>query len=211
MKVFIFGATGMVGQALVQEALQRGHQVTAAARDIAKAALPAGVTVVQADAASESEVRAAVAGHDAVIAAISGRRTGHDTVPAIARNLLAALPLAGVPRLLWVGGAGSLEVAPGVQLVTTPDFPVAIKDEALGQGRALDVFRASTSPLNWTFFSPAALMKPGERTGRYRVGGDALLVDASGNSRISVADFAVAMLDELERHAHPRTRISFAY
>ncbi len=211
MKVFIFGATGMVGQALVQEALQRGHQVTAAARDIAKAALPAGVTVVQADAASESEVRAAVAGHDAVIAAISGRRTGHDTVPAIARNLLAALPLAGVPRLLWVGGAGSLEVAPGVQLVTTPDFPAAIKDEALGQGRALDVFRASTSPLNWTFFSPAALMKPGERTGRYRVGGDALLVDASGNSRISVADFAVAMLDELERHAHPRTRISFAY
>ncbi|TAM36758.1 MAG: NAD(P)-dependent oxidoreductase [Burkholderiaceae bacterium] len=211
MKLFIFGATGMVGQALVQEALGRGHQVTAAARDTSKAVLPAGVNVVQADAGSESEVRAAVAGHDAVLAAISGRKSGHDTVPAIARNLLATLPLAGVPRLLWVGGAGSLEVAPGVQLVTTPNFPAAIKDEALGQGRALDAFRASASHLDWTFFSPAALMQPGERTGHYRVGGDQLLADASGNSRISVADFAVAMLDELERHAHPRTRISVAY
>ena len=211
MKLFIFGATGMVGRALVQEALQRAHQVTAAARDTSKAALPAGVKVVQADASSESEVREAVAGSDAVIAAISGRKSGHDTVPAIARNLLSTLPLAGVPRLLWVGGAGSLEVAPGVQLVATPNFPAAIKDEALGQGRALDVFRASASPLDWTFFSPAALMQPGERTGHYRVGGDQLLADASGNSRISVADFAVAMLDELEHHAHPRTRISFAY
>ncbi|MEO6973083.1 MAG: NAD(P)H-binding protein, partial [Rhodoferax sp.] len=121
------------------------------------------------------------------------------------------LPLAGVPRLLWVGGAGSLEVAPGVQLVNTPNFPAAYKDEALGQGRALEVFRATTSPLNWTFFSPAALLQPGERTGQYRLGGDQLLADASGNSRISVADFAVAMLDELERNAYPRQRITAAY
>ena len=211
MKVFIFGATGMVGQALVQEALGRGHQVTAAAREISKAALPAGVKVVQADASSESEVRAAVTGHEAVIAAISGRKSGHDTVAVIARNLLSALPLAGVPRLLWVGGAGSLEVAPGVQLVATPNFPAAIKDEALGQGRALEVFRASASALNWTFFSPAALMQPGERTGHFRYGGDQLLVDASGDSRISVADFAVAMLDELERNEHPKARVSVAY
>ncbi|MGH8821977.1 MAG: NAD(P)-dependent oxidoreductase [Rhodoferax sp.] len=211
MKVFIVGASGMVGQALVKEALQRGHQVTAAAREISKAALPAGVKMVQADASSESEVRTAVAGHDAVIAAISGRKSGHDTVAAIARNLLSTLPLAGVPRLLWVGGAGSLEVAPGVQLVNTPNFPAAYKDEALGQGRALEVFRASTSQLNWTFVSPAALLQPGERTGRYRTGGDQLLKDAAGNSQISVADFALAMLDELERSAHPRQRITVAY
>ncbi len=211
MKVFIFGASGMVGQALVKEALQRGHQVTAAARAISKAALPAGVKVVPADAASESEVREAVAGNDAVIAAISGRKSGHDTVAAIARNLLSVLPLAGVSRLLWVGGAGSLEVAPGLQLVNTPNFPAAYKDEALGQGRALEVFRASTLPLNWTFVSPAALLQPGERTGHYRTGGDQLLKDAAGNSQISVADFAVAMLDELERNAHPRQRMTAAY
>lgn len=211
MKVFIFGASGMVGQALVQEALQRGHQVAAAARDISKAAAAPGVTLRQVDAGNENAVREAVGGSDAVIAAVSGRKSGHDTVAAIARNLLSTLPLAGVPRLLWVGGAGSLEVAPGVQLVNTPNFPAAYKDEALGQGRALEVFRATTSPLNWTFFSPAALLQPGERTGQYRLGGDQLLADASGNSRISVADFAVAMLDELERNAYPRQRITAAY
>lgn len=211
MKLFIFGATGMVGQALVQEALQRGHQITAAARDTSRAALSAAVNVVQADASSEREVRAVVAGHDAVLAAISGRKSGHDTVSAIARNLLVALPGAGVQRLLWVGGAGSLEVAPGVQLVNTPNFPAAYKDEALGQGRALEVFRASTSSLNWTFVSPAALLQPGQRTGHYRIGGDQLLHDAAGNSQISVADFAVAMIDELERNAHPRQRITAAY
>lgn len=211
MKVFIFGASGMVGQALVQEALRRGHQVTAAARDVSKAVATPGVTLKQVDAGDESAVREAVAGSDAVIAAVSGRKSGHDTIPAIARNLLAALPAAGVQRLLWVGGAGSLEVAPGVLLVDTPQFPQAIKPEALGQGRALDVFRASASPLNWTFVSPAALMQPGERTGQYRVGGDRLLLDAAGNSHISVPDFAVALLDELERNTHSRQRMSVAY
>ena len=211
MKVFVFGASGMVGQALVQEALRRGHQVTAAARDVSRAAASPGVTLKQVDAGNESAVREAVAGSDAVIAAVSGRKSGHDTIPAIARNLLAALPAAGVQRLLWVGGAGSLEVAPGVRLVDAPDFPAAYKDEALGQGRALDVFRASTSPLNWTFVSPAALLQPGERTGRYRVGSDQLLKDAAGNSQISVADFALAMIDELERNAHPRQRMTVAY
>ena len=211
MKVFVFGASGMVGQALVQEALRRGHQVTAAARDVSRAAASPGVTLKQVDAGNESAVREAVAGSDAVIAAVSGRKSGHDTIPAIARNLLAALPAAGVQRLLWVGGAGSLEVAPSVRLVDAPDFPAAYKDEALGQGRALDVFRASTSPLNWTFISPAALMQPGERTGQYRIGGDQLLLDAAGNSRISVPDFAVALLDELERNAHGRQRMIVAY
>lgn len=211
MKVFIFGASGMVGQALVREAVQRGHQVTAAARDLSKATAAAGVTLKQADAVDEAAVREAVAGSDAVIAAVSGRKSGHDTVPAIARNLLAALPAAGVGRLLWVGGAGSLEVAPGKRLVDTPDFPAAWKDEALGQARALDVFRASASTVNWTYFSPAALLQPGERTGQYRIGGDRLLQDAGGNSRISVADFALAMIDELERNAHPRQRMSVAY
>ena len=169
------------------------------------------MTLKQVDAGNESAVREAVAGSDAVIAAVSGRKSGHDTIPAIARNLLAALPAAGVQRLLWVGGASSLEVAPGVRLVDAPDFPAAYKDEALGQGRALDVFRASTSPLNWTFVSPAALLQPGERTGRYRVGSDQLLKDAAGNSQISMADFALAMIDELERNAHPRQRITAAY
>ena len=211
MKVFVFGASGMVGQALVQEAVRRGHQVTAAARDVSKADAAPGVTLKQVDAGDERAVRDAVTGSDAVIAAVSGRKSGHDTVPAMARNLLAALPLAGVQRLLWVGGAGSLEVAPGVPLMSTPNFPAAYKDEAQGQGQALEVFRASASTLNWTYFSPAALLQPGERTGRYRLGGDQLLQDAAGNSQISVADFALAMIDELERNAHPRQRITAAY
>ncbi|EJN6830092.1 NAD(P)H-binding protein, partial [Vibrio cidicii] len=121
------------------------------------------------------------------------------------------LPNAGVKRLLWVGGAGSLEVAPGVQLVTVPDFPAEYKDEALAQSQALQVFRNSDSPLNWTFVSPAAEIFPGEKVGQFRVGGDQLLTDTQGHSKISVADFASAMLDELETAKHAKQRISVAY
>jgi putative NADH-flavin reductase len=126
-----------------------------------------------------------------------------------ARALCDALPRAGVRRLIVIGGAGSLEVAPGTQLVDTPEFPAGWKAVALAHRDALAIYRGSD--LDWTYVSPAALIQPGARLGRYRTGGDQLLVDPQGVSAISIPDFALAVADELERHAHPRRRVTFAY
>jgi hypothetical protein len=115
-----------------------------------------------------------------------------------------------VKRLLVVGGAGSLEIAPGLQVVDTPDFPPQWKESALGARDALELLKAEQG-LDWTMLSPAALIEPGERTGRFRLGGDQLLVDGEGASRISLQDYAVAMIDELERPAHIGRRFTVAY
>lgn len=213
MKLAIIGATGWIGSTLVAEAQSRGHDVIAIARDSDKIAASAvekrSLDLTAGDSAS---IAAAVAGADLVIASIGGRAAGnHEIVAASAQRLLSELPAAGVNRLLWVGGAGSLEVAPGVTLLSLPEFPQAYKDEATAQGEALAVFRNSHSAVNWTFISPAAEMFPGERSGNYRTGGDSLVSDAEGNSRISVQDYAVAMIDEAENNAHPKQRIGVAY
>jgi uncharacterized protein len=211
MKLFLLGVTGNAGQAILQEALSRGHTVTAAARQTGHFQPVGKATIVTADALDTQTLTVAIKGHDAVIAAISGRKSGHNTVAAAASNLLAAMPLAGVSRLLWVGGAGSLEVAPGVRLVDAPQFPAAYKDEALGQIAALQALRDSDTTVNWTYVSPPALIGVGGRTGTYRIGGDQLLSDAQGRSTITWIDYAVAMLDELEKNAHPKARITVAY
>ncbi|MGO2320117.1 MAG: NAD(P)-dependent oxidoreductase, partial [Vibrio toranzoniae] len=154
----------------------------------------------------------ALAGVDAVITSIGGRALGnHDIVKNTATKLLATLPSIGIERLLWVGGAGSLEVAPNVPLVTVPDFPADYKNEALAQGEALEVFKQSDSEVNWTFVSPAAEIFPGEKLSTYRTGGNQLLTDEDGNSKISVSDYAIAMIDELEAGKFPRQRIGVAY
>ncbi|EGR2239678.1 NAD(P)-dependent oxidoreductase [Vibrio cholerae] len=212
MKVAILGASGWIGSHLAAEAKMRGHEVVAVVRDPAKVTLK-GVAVEQLDILnSESSLKSVLEGVDAVIASIGGRAAGnHEMVAKTAQRLLNELPQAGVARLLWVGGAGSLEVAPGVKLVTVPGFPEEYKGEALAQGEALEVFRASNSDVNWTFVSPAAEIFPGDKQGQYRVGGDQLLTDSEGNSRISVADYAVALIDELEYAEHPRQRIGVAY
>ncbi|ENM3753270.1 NAD(P)-dependent oxidoreductase [Vibrio cholerae] len=212
MKVAILGASGWIGSQLVAEAKMRGHEVVAVVRDPAKVTMQ-GVTVHQWDSLNpKSDLNRAVHGVDAVIASVGGRAVGnHDMVAKTAQRLLAELPEAGVNRLLWVGGAGSLEVAPGVKLVTVPGFPEEYKGEALAQGEALEVFRVSNSDVNWTFVSPAAEIFPGDKQGQYRVGGDQLLTDSEGNSRISVADYAAALIDELEYAEHPRQRIGVAY
>jgi uncharacterized protein len=116
-----------------------------------------------------------------------------------------------VKRLVWVGGGGSLLVAPGVRVIDTPEFPAEWKAEASAQVQALELFRASTSDVEWSFLSPPAVIEPGQRTGRYRTGGDLLVTDEKGVSRISVEDYAVAFLDELERPAHIRQRFTIAY
>jgi putative NADH-flavin reductase len=127
-----------------------------------------------------------------------------------ADRLLSALKKAGVNRLLVTGGAASLEVGPGKRLYDTPDFPAAWKEIA-GAGIAfLDALRGEAE-IDWTFFSPAALIFEGPRTGQFRIGGDRLIVDQAGESRISFADYAIAMVDELEQHKNSRRRFTAAY
>ncbi len=183
MKVAILGASGWIGSHLAAEAKMRGHEVVAVVRDPAKVTLK-GVAVQQLDILNpESSLKSVLEGVDAVIASIGGRAAGnHEMVAKTAQRLLNELPQAGVARLLWVGGAGSLEVAPGVKLVTVPGFPEEYKGEALAQGEALEVFRASNSDVNWTFVSPAAEIFPGDKQGQYRVGGDQLLTTAKATA-----------------------------
>lgn len=210
MKIAVLGASGWIGGTILNEALSRGHSTVALVRDPAK--VGAAVTEVRSVDLTQPLNAETFAGVDLVIAAVGGRaEQNHSLVAKTVHNLLAVLPQAKVPRLLWVGGAGSLEVAPGVTLVSSPDFPAAYKDEALAQGEALKAFRTAQTAINWTFVSPAAEIYPGESEGPYRLGGDSFFTDANGQSRISVTDYAKAMLDEAEKAAHPNQRISVAY
>ena len=213
MKIAIFGASGWIGGTVAREALDRGHIVTAIVRDPARLQLRhERLTTMIGDVTDPTRVAAVVTGHDAVAAAIGGRREGHhEVVPAAVRSLLVGLPRAGVKRLVWVGGGGSLLVAPGVRLIDTPQFPAEWKAEASAQVQALELFRASTGGVEWSYLSPPAVIEPGQRTGRYRTGLDQLVTDEKGVSRISVEDYAVALLDELERPAHIRQRFTVAY
>ncbi len=214
MKVVVFGASGAIGRAITAELLARGHTVTAATRSGGPVE---GLVVrnVTGDASSPASVARLAAGQDAVAAA-TGPRRGDDEDPedsliSAARGLAEGLRRAGVRRLVVVGGAGSLEIAPGQRLVDTPDFPPAWKPTALAHARVLDEVYREIGDLDWTYVSPAGLIGPGERTGEFRVGGDQLLTDESGESRISIPDFAIAFADELEHPEALRRRITIAY
>ena len=212
MKIALIGASGFIGSGLLAEALARGHQVTALVGRPERIAPAAGLQALATDVMDAPALAVQLVGHDAVISAFSGH--AHEDVRGYYGRgvdaILAAVKQAGVARLLMVGGAGSLEVAPGVQVVDSPDFPAQWKGSALGARDTLDKLRQE-STLDWTLLSPAALIEPGPRTGQFRLGGDQLLTDANGDSKISVADYAVAMLDELEHPAHARQRFSVAY
>jgi putative NADH-flavin reductase len=212
MKIAIVGAAGWIGSQITQEALSRGHEVTALVRDPNKIT-NSQVTTKKFDVRDESNILGeAVAGCDVVISSISGRHDGDQSIYAkAAQRYLKQLPETPVKKLLWVGGAGSLEVSAGVALVSTANFPQEYKAEAMGMGEALKVFQASNSKLNWLFISPAAEIFPGDKLGVYRITKDQLLVDLEGNSRISVADYAMALIDELESEAHLNQRIGVAY
>ncbi|NCT98256.1 MAG: NAD(P)-dependent oxidoreductase [Comamonadaceae bacterium] len=213
MKIALIGATGFVGSAVLNELLSRGHAVTALARHPEKFTAREGLAVVRADALDAAQVAAAVRGQDAIVSAYNPGWNepriydlfgqGYDAILAGARQ-------AGVKRLLAVGGAGSLEVAPGVQLVDTPEFPAEWKQGALAARDLLTRLRGETA-LDWTLLSPPILLAPGERTGRYRVGGDQPLPGEGGQpSGISVADLAVAIADEIDRPQHLRRRFTVA-
>jgi putative NADH-flavin reductase len=212
MRIVVFGANGRVGSRIVAEALARGHELTAVVRDPESHSLPSsGVTVVRGDATDPGSVAELAAGHDLAVSAVGpSPADALETVPAAARALLEGLSRAGVPRLIAVGGGGSLEASPGVRVLDTPEFNEAWKPGSLAQAEALEIYRAATTDIDWTYLSPPFVLAPGERTGQYRTGDDRLLVDEQGNSSISMEDFAVALLDEAESAEHVRRRFTVA-
>jgi putative NADH-flavin reductase len=206
MKIIVFGANGRQGSRLVTEALDRGHAVTAAVRAEDRAGnVDPRADIVVADALDPARIASVAVGHDA---ALNATRERHADV---ARALLVGLSRAGVRRLVIVGGAGSLEVAPGERLVDTPDFHEEWKPESLSGAESLAVYREADTDVEWTYVSPGALLAPGERRGSYRTGSDQLLVADDGSSSISMEDFAIALVDELENPQHPNRRFTAAY
>ena len=203
MKIAVTGASGRAGSAITAELARRGHSVTAIARNPERIAKLANVTAVAGDANDRAALAKLWAGHDAAVSSIHFIASDVET-------LIGAAMDSAVPRYLVVGGAGSLEVAPGVRLVTTPNFPAQYKAEAEKGAAFLDRLQREKE-LNWTFLSPSALFEPGSRTGKFRLGDDQLLVDSAGKSWISFEDFAVAMADEIERPAHARKRFTVGY
>ena len=207
MKIAIIGATGYVGSKLLAEALARGHHVTAIVKNPGVLQSHANLSGRGVDATDSQALAAATAGHDLVISAFN---PAIDEDGAGTLAIIDGVKRSGVSRLLAVGGAGTLEIAPGQRVVDQPDFPAEWKQGSLRTAHFLDQLRQEQA-LDWVFLSPAAMLVPGERTGNYRVGADQLLSDANGESRISLEDYAVAMLDEAERPRHSRQRFTVAY
>lgn len=213
MKVGLLGATGFVGSALLKEALDRGHTATAIVRYPEKLEQRDRLVTKPGDVYDREALAPMLRGHDAVISAFNpGWKNPNlyaDQVRGTA-SIIAAVKKAGVKRVLWVGGAGGLEVQPGVRVIDTPDFPDWAKPGSLATIDALEQLR-NEAELDWSFLAPSAELQPGQRTGTFRLGSDQLLVDANGQSRISVQDYAVAMIDELENPAHIRQRFTVGY
>jgi putative NADH-flavin reductase len=203
MKIAIVGATGNVGSRLVDESLSRGHYVTAIARNATRLTPAKNLALANADAGVPESLVPLLTGHDAIISSIKFRQVEPDV-------LIRAVRESGVKRYLVLGGAGSLEVAPGLALVDSPGFPALYRDEALAGKRFLEALR-KVDDLDWTLLSPSALFTAGQRTGVFRLGGDSLLTAADGKSWISFEDFAIALLDEVERPQHVRARFTVGY
>lgn len=202
-KIAIIGATGRAGSQLLEEALRRGHSVTAIARDTSKIVPRAGVISKSVDALDAQALQAAVAGHDLVISAAH-----FSTLPSSA--VVGPVKKAGVKRLLVVGGAGSLVLPTGGRVIDSEGFPEAYKAEASAGALFLENLRQEKE-LDWTFLSPSAEFVEGERTGKFRIGKDDLLVSAEGRSWITFADYAIALIDEVETPKHSRQRFAVGY
>jgi hypothetical protein len=216
MKVALIGASGFVGKAILKELLQRGHQVTAVVRHTGKLIQQEKLEVVSADVLNEAEITNAMAGNDAVISAYNAGWTNPDLYNEFLKGsqaIQAAVKKSGVKRLIVVGGAGSLFIAPGRQIVDTEGFPSEWKPGALAARDYLNIIKEE-QVLDWTFFSPAVEMHQGTsgtRKGTYRTGLENPVFDANGRSIISVEDTAVAIVDELEKPKHIQQRFTAAY
>jgi putative NADH-flavin reductase len=218
MKVALIGATGYVGNRLLTELLQRGHLVTALARHPQSLPPHPNLTVTQADVLQVDALSKILNGHAAVISAFNPGRgvAGPDVFEkhlAGHKAILAALNKSGVKRFLAVGGAASLKTASGQEFLDSPEFPpeyAPYKDGVRGT-RELYYLLKKEPHLDWVFLSPSVRLLPGSRTGKYRVGTDHVLYDANGVSAISLEDYAVAMVDELEQPQHHRERFTVGY
>jgi putative NADH-flavin reductase len=210
MKVALYGATGKAGSRILKELVSRGHQVTAIVRDPAKLPAPGpGVTVTQGDLSDPAKIAAAINGAEALISAYGPPQNNVDAIVGVTQRQIEALSHGSKARLIIVGGAGGLNVAPGLALVNAPNFPEAVRPIATAHIKALDVLKSS--PIDWTYLAPAAFFEPGERTGKFRLGKDELIANAQHESRISMEDYAIALVNELEKPEHRRQRFSVGY
>jgi putative NADH-flavin reductase len=216
MRVVLYGATGMVGTRILQELLSRGHTVTAVVRDPSKLKAQNNLTIEKGDLLDADSIAKLAKGSDVVVSSYGPPSGAQGPDPAkvgqlvdAVRTLISGVRRAGAPRIIMVGGAGSLEVSPGLQIVDAPTFPDAYKPIALAHRDAFYVLRESD--LNWTYFSPAMMIQPGERTGKFRLGKDALVSDEKGNSSISAEDYAIALVDEVEQGRHTKQRFTIGY
>ncbi|SHJ27679.1 hypothetical protein SAMN02745163_01641 [Clostridium cavendishii DSM 21758] len=211
MKIALIGSTGNAGSLILKEALNRGHEVIAVVRGESKIQeTNEKLTVIKGDILNLSTLENKLDGVDVLVSAFGPKHGEEDTLVQATNNLIELVKKSKINRLVAMGGAGSLKIPGDIELVQTEGFPEAWKPIALAHGKALDIYR-SEKEVNWTYLSPAALIAPGERTGKYSVGGDYLVVDENGDSKISFEDFAVAILDEVENPKHIRSRFTVAY
>lgn len=209
MKIVLYGATGQAGSRILNELLERGHEVKAVVRELGKLAARNGLTVVEGDVRNVDSIVAASMGADALVSAYGpGPERPELLVPAT-ESLLAGAKASGVPRFLWVGGAGALEVAPGVTLIASGHLPAEWMGIAVAHADALELARKSD--VNWTCLAPSAFFEAGERTGKFRLAKDSLISDEHHNSRISFEDYAIALVDELENPHYEGQRFTVGY
>ena len=210
MKVALYGATGKSGSRILKELVSRGHQVIAIVRDPSKLTQTGpGVQVKQDDLSDPKKIAAAVDGAEAVISAYAPPQNDVRALVGVTQRQVEALGQKPKARLIVVGGAGGLNVAPGIMLVDSPYFPEPYQPIARAHVEAFNVLRASK--IDWTYLAPAAYFEPGERTGKFRLGKDELIANAQQESRISMEDYAVALVDELDKPGHRRQRFSVGY
>jgi len=213
--VVLIGASGFVGSAILNELLTKGHKVTAIVRNPQKINVEnPNLAVIKADVSDTNTLINACKGKDAVISAYNPGWTNPHIYEETLRNyplILDAVKQSGAKRLLCVGGAGTLFCAPGLRVVDSGVIPEAI----MGGVKSLGEFYLNTlmneKDIDWIFFSPAGTLEPGQRTGKFRLGKDDLIVDENGTSHISVEDYAVAMIDELENPKHHYERFTIGY
>ena len=213
MKIALIGATGFIGSKILDEALKRGHEVTGIARNITKLPQHKKLIGKKGDILNTDEISELVKGHDSIICSYNPGWTNPDIYKQQiegGRSIIEAAKQSGIKRLFVVGGAGSLEVAPGVRLVDTPEFPKEYKEGALALAEVLYLLRKENE-LDWTFLSPSIVIAPGEHTGKFRLGTDHVLFNENGESKISVEDYAIAVVDELENPKHIRARFTVGY
>jgi putative NADH-flavin reductase len=209
MNVVVYGATGNSGSEIVKELLARGHKVTGVARNIEKFKSQSAVTAKTDDLSNVDSVAAIIKGADVVVSAYQPPADNTDKLVDVTRLQIEAVKKAGGPRLVVVGGAGQLEVAPGVTLIKSGHLPEAYMPIAVSHEKAAEVLKASD--INWTYLAPAAFFVPGERTGKFRLGTKELVTDTKGESKISFADYAIALVDEIEKPKHERALFSVGY